>query len=182
MAFDQTITRLNSGVTLDIVHQRLWQTIKDINVVDQSAVLMVLDDEVLPSELPPHMRFVTVRLPALVWAYGDVFIGGGDVGEFIVVGQTRVTLWLSNELDVYGQAEVLMGEAVASQPRGTKLIGQIMRAMHETDLRDETDGDAILKRPMMFVSYDPPPPGAIPFRPFRMTWELTFSWDLSAEA
>lgn len=179
MPFDQTITRLNSGVTLDVVHSRLWQTVKDLGIVDQAMVLMVLDDEVLPTEHPPADRFITVRLPSLIWAHGDVFIGGGDVGEFILQGQTRITLWLRNELDVYGQINVAMGEAAAAAPRGTRLIGQLIKGLHETDVRDEADGDGILKRPLKFISYDPPSPGAEPWRPFRLIFELTFTWSLA---
>jgi len=121
-----------------------------------------------------------VRLPSLTWEYGDVMIGGGDVGEFVLQGQTRITLWLRNELDYHGRVSAAVEEAAAAPPLGTKLLGKLIRAFHETDLLNDS-GEAILKRPMMFVSYDPPAPGAINWRPFRTTWELTFTWDLSEE-
>lgn len=180
MTFNAQVNRLQSGVTLDAVHLRLARKVRDANIVDPSAVWMVLDDESIPQEHPPHDRFITVRLPSLIWAHGDVFIGGGNISKFIVQGQVRISLWLRNEADMYGQINVAMGEAVGAAPRGSKLLGQLVRLMWEDDLLDAS-GNAILMRPMMFVSYEPPSGGLQDWRPFRLTWELEFNWDLSVE-
>src|SRR5262245_39497575 len=119
-------TRLTSGVTLDLVHQRLALAVQEAGIVDASQVLLVLDDEVIPKDLPPAQQFVTVRLPsASQWSDGDVFGGGGNVGEFIVLGQTRVTYWTSNDLDLYGQAGTAMAEAAGAGPRGSQALGRL---------------------------------------------------------
>lgn len=181
MTFNPNVTRLNSGVTLDDVHLGLVKKIQQAAILDPSQVWAVLDDEVLPTEVPSGDVFITVRLPSLIWAHGDVFIGGGNNSEFIVQGQSRITLWLRNEADALGQAGAIAAAAVAGLPRGTRLLGRLVRLFWEDDVLND-DGDAILLRPVMFVSYEPPPGTARPdWRPFRLVFELTFNWDLSRE-
>jgi hypothetical protein len=177
MVFDPDVTRV-SGTTLDEVHSRLAQKTIDANIVDSSQVYMTLDDEVLPANFPFADRFITVRYPSLVWAHGDVFIGGGNISEFIVQGQVRITLWLRNELDLFWRAEASVDEAAAAPPRGNRLLGRLFSAFWEDDLLN-TDGEAILKRPMLWVSFEPPGPGNRDWKPFRLTLELEFNWQLS---
>ncbi len=180
MTFDANVTRLNSGVTLDIVHTRLVAKIQAEGIVEPSQVYPVLDDEIVPESYPSHDRFITVRLPSLIWAHGDVMTGGGNLCEFIMQGQTRITLWLRNEADILGRVTQLAGEALAAPPRGTRLLGRLMRLLWEDDVLDE-DGNAILKRPLMFVSYEPPEGSQKGWRPFRSTWQLEFAYDVSVE-
>jgi hypothetical protein len=179
MAFDPDVTRL-SGTSLDTVHKRMAQKVIDANIVDSSQVYMTLDDEALPGNMPFSDRFITVRYPSLVWAHGDVFIGGGNISEFIVQGQVRITLWMRNDLDLFWRAEAAVDEAASPPPRGNRLLGRLFAAFWEEDLLN-ADGDAILKRPMLWVSFEPPGPGTSTWRPFRLTLELEFNWDLSAD-
>ena len=180
MPFDQTVTRVHSGNSLYSVQTRLLAHVAAIGVVDSSQVWPVLDDEVTPSEFPSQSRFVTVRLPSLTWEHGDAMVGGGDVSEFIVSGQTRVTLWLRNELDYWGKVDSLMKEGLAPPPDGTKLIGRLVRGLHNTDVLD-LQGRAILKQPLQFVSYEPPAPVAKNWHPFRLSFDLHWHWDLAQE-
>lgn len=181
MTFSSTVTR-STGTTLDAVHLALVKKIQVAGIVDPTQVWPVLDDEVLPGEVPSQDRFITVRLPSLIWGHGDVFSGGGLISEFIVQGQSRVTLWLRNQLDIIGQVGALAGEALASPPRGTNLIGRLVKELWEDDLLNDDTDEAILKRPMMFVSYEPPlGAGRDDWRPFRLVFELTFNWNMALE-
>lgn len=180
MGFNDQATLRNSGVTLGLVQKHLVKAVRDANIVDPRYVRAVLDDESIPKDNPVDDRFITVRYPSLVWAYGDVFSGDGVISEFDVQGQVRYTLWLRNELDVYGDAEIAMTQAAFKPPKGAGLLGQLIASIWETQVLDD-DGFAILKRPLLFVSYDPPNAGFINWRPFRVVVQCEFRWDLSAE-
>lgn len=180
MPFVQSVQR-GTGVTLDELHVALGKHVQSLNVVDPSQVWIVLDDEVKPAEHPSQSAFITVRLPSFVWEYGDVFIGGGDVGEFILQGQTRITLWLRNSLDYFGKVNAVIAQAAAGAPKGNKMLGALIRGLHETDIMRSDGVTSVLKRPLRFVSYEPPLPGAEEWRPFRIIMELEFTWDLSQE-
>ena len=180
MTFNPSVTRASSGVTLDLVMTRFLLKMREAQLLaDQSQVILVLDDETIPTELPQSDRFITIRIPSLIWAHGDVSTGGGNLCEFIVQGQVRITLWLRNELDIYGQASFLMDEVAGPAPRGQRLIGNIIKELWEDDVLDSS-GNAILKRPMMFVSFEPPGPTPSAWKPFRIIYELEWNYDLSS--
>jgi hypothetical protein len=178
--FDPGVTRIHTGITPHLVHARLALHAQNAGVVDASQVWMVTDDEVLPSELPSQDAFLTVRFPSLTWDHGHAMIGAGDGSELIVGGQVRVTYWSRAQIDYYGRANLATDKALG----GNRPVGKLVRALHNTDVLDSS-GRAILKQPVEFVSYDPPPPGAGQdqdgLRPYRLTFSVLFSWDLSQE-
>lgn len=157
-----------------MVHLALGQQVIAANIVPASAVWLVLDDESVPVENPPFQRFVTVKMPSLNWPYGEAFEGKS---EFWCRGESQVTLWLRNELDIYGRFRE--GAKEAMSPGGGRLLGRLVKAFWEAELLDN-NGDFILNRPMLFKNYKPPQPNASAWRPFRLTWELEFTWDLNA--
>ncbi len=167
-------TRLTSGVTLDLIHQALGRQVIAANIVPASAVWLVLDDEHAPVENPPFQRFVTAKMPSLNWPHGEAFNGQS---EFWCRGESQITLWLRNELDLYGRFRE--GGKEATSPAGGRLLGRLVKAFWESELLD-SNGNYVLKRPLLFKNYKPPQPSASVWRPFRLTWELEFTWDLSA--
>ena len=181
MPFDANRSRSSTGVTLDTVHQAMFKLVSESGIVDPSAVRAVLDDEVIPLEDPPKGRFITVRLPSVIWNEGDVFIGGGNISEFWVQGQVRISAFLRNEADTWGAARAAIDEAIAPEPRGAKFIGRLVSLFWEDDLLDSTGLTAILKRPMKFISLEPPNASRSDWRPWRLTVELEWKWALSLE-
>ena len=169
--------RLTSGVTLDMVHVALVRKLREAAIVPAGALYPVLDDEVIPVKQPPFQRFVTIRLPSFKWAFGNVMTAAGTtkLSKLHCQGQTRTTLWLKNQVDIWGRFEEGMREAAA--PEGGQLIGRLLNAFWEEELTD-VNGDYILKRCLDFDGYEPPGPGSEDCRPFRLTWSLEFEWDL----
>lgn len=186
MPFDLGVngaTRLTSGVTPYLVFRAMAQKVKNARIVDSSRVWMVLDDEKVPAEQPPDNRFITVRYPSGVPYAGDVF--GGDVNSaplsrLMCEGQTRHTIWLSSERDLYGTADSLVDDVLAQEPEGGQLLGQMIKLFWQQDLVDDA-GDALTNCPMRLISWEMPPdlPSLGTARPFRITWEIKFTWDLS---
>lgn len=187
----------NRGVNLQTVHETLTKAMRKADIVDQSQVFMVLDDETLPPSVPSSQRYITVRLPLdLSWQDGDVFAGdnvGTRRSQFIALAQTRISLWLSDGVDLYGTGEAFVAEATSAPPAGNSLLDSMMRLFWEQHLIDAEpwvtrdgvtpEGDFILMRPMKFVGLEGPKAqgqsSRANFLPFRFTWEVKFTWDLT---
>ncbi len=187
MPFDPTAgnTRLTSGVTPYLIHKAMAQKIANARILERSNIWMVLDDEIIPTEQPPSENFITVRYPSLIWTDGDV--QGGDnnknpLSEFRLSGQTRHTLWLLDEVNLtYGTAEGVLDTAFGPAPAGERFLGAMVKCFWEQDLQDEA-GNALTNRPFRFVSLEMPEGTSQSlWRPFRLTWEVKFTWDLTKE-
>lgn len=173
----------SASVTLDVVHQAFWRCLADSAIIPEEAVYLVLDDEGIPLENPPFKRFITVRLPSLAQEFGEVFQGtsaGGlsDLDRLMVTGQCRVTLWLKTQTDIWGRFD--SGAKIAIAPKGGALLGRMVRLLKNKMLVN-SGGENILNRSLRFVSYDAPGTGYTDWRPFRLTFEISFTWDLDAE-
>lgn len=176
-------SRLSSGVTPFQIHLAMAKAITRAKIVDSSYVWMVLDDESVPAEMAPHEAFITVRYPSMVWADGDVQGGGSNSvfnSQLRIKGQTRHTLWLEDAANyTYGTAETLLETALGKTPSGHQYLGQMVGLFFEQDLTDST-GSALTNRPFRFVSMEMPEGvTSSEFKPFRITWEISFTWDLS---
>lgn len=187
MGFDATTTsnvRKTSGVTPFPIMRSLVQAVRNARIVDPSQVWVVADDEGPPSQVPSSARFMTIRPPSFVWAEGEVFTGDNNntlLSEAMFSGQTRITFWLNSTRDVYGSAEQFFREAVGPAPDGERFLSQMVQLFFEQDLVDEA-GDALTNKPLRFVSLEMPPEGMTSTapKPFRVTWEVDFTWDLTA--
>lgn len=171
-----------TGVTLDMVHRALGQKIAQSKILTADVVYLVLDDEDIPLTQPPSRYFVTVRLPSFAWHEGDVFGGEAEglasISSLMCLGDTRITLWLKNQSDIWGRFDE--GAKEAAGPEGGRLLGRLMVLLWEAELRNAA-GECLLDRRLRFDSYDAPGPGFVDWKPFRLTYEIRFSWDLRAE-
>ena len=187
MGFDATSTnkvRKTSNVTPFLIMRSLVQAVRNSRIVDSSQVWVVGDDEGLPPQVPSSSRFITIRAPSFVWDHGEVFTGDNSnalISKAMFSGQTRQTLWLNSSRDVYGTAETFFKEAMGPAPDGERFLGQMVQLFFEQDLVDD-NGDALTNKPMRFVSLEMPPEGMVSTapKPFRVTWEIDFTWDLTS--
>lgn len=176
-------SRLTSGATPALVWKAMAAAIGNAGIVDKSRLSLVMDDEGLPPKTAPDDRFITVRYPSLIWEHGKVMTGDNSrtlLSSLMVKGQSRHTLWLQSDRDLYGSAESLADDAMAAPPDGDQLLGQMVALFFDQDLVNGA-GNALTNRPLELISIDMPPDGptAKPWKPFRVTWEIGFTWDLS---
>jgi hypothetical protein len=160
----------------------LTESVKESGIVDRNSVIPVIDDEQIPADWPPQRQFITVRLPSLIWAEGDVMspTTTGTLSELWVQGQTRISLWQNNQADTLPRADQAIAEVIAGASRGARMLGRLIKLFWERELVNTSD-EAVLKRPMKFISIEPPGPGPVGWRAWRGVWELEFAWNLNLE-
>jgi hypothetical protein len=122
-------------------------------------------------------------MESIEWdASGDAGLNEGtgvDGAQLIVEADLVVTLWLRNERDLVSRADdVLLKDAL---PQGSGIVQTLMKSLFQKDLAD-SDGNLILMRPMIFKSFTFPtkPNDGSPWRDFRSTWNVQFTWDTSS--
>lgn len=185
MSFNADLPRAVAGTEWVVVWDSLVKLIASGNIVDESCVIPVLDDEQLPAELPPQRSYITVRLPSLIWSDGDVASkasGTGTISQLFVTGQSRISLWLWNERDTPGKAPQAIDQAIAGAGRGARMLSRMVALVWENDLFNVGATQTILARTMKLISVEPPGPGRLDMpRAWRVTVEMQFHWLLSLE-